>query len=300
MKKSVWLIVLIVGSLSCSDNKPESDAFGNFEADEAIISAEAQGKLIEFKVNEGLDLDKNEKVGAVDTTRLHLKKEELLAKRGAVMAQLDNIEAEMSVQLEQKEVLLKDKDRLEKLVAGNAAPEKQLDDVKGKIKVLEKQVKSIRTKKGSIYSELSAIDAGIRQINDQVKDAIIVNPLKGKVLETYMEAFEIVTLGKPLYKIANLDTLVLKVYVSGAQLPGVKLGEEVSVLIDKNEKENQELTGQIIWISDEAEFTPKIIQTKEERVDLVYAVKVKVPNDGRIKIGMPGEVKFGTANEKGS
>jgi HlyD family secretion protein len=147
---------------------------------------------------------------------------------------------------------------------------------------------------------LSAIDAGIRQINDQVKDAIIVNPLKGKVLETYMEAFEIVTLGKPLYKIANLDTLVLKVYVSGAQLPGVKLGEEVSVLIDKNEKENQELTGQIIWISDEAEFTPKIIQTKEERVDLVYAVKVKVPNDGRIKIGMPGEVKFGTANEKGS
>jgi len=298
MEKTIWLMVMIAGCWSCSENKLESDAFGNFEADETIISAEGQGKLLEFLVDEGYELGENEKIGAIDTTRLYLKKEELLAKRQATEAQIDNITAEISVQLEQKKVLITDKKRLEKLVASEAAPVKQLDDVKGKISVLEKQVKAVQTKKSAVYNELSAIDAGIRQVNDQIHDAVLVNPFKGKVLETYVETFEMVTMGKPLYKIADLDTLVLKVYVSGAQLPSVKLGEKVTVLIDKNEKENQEIEGQIIWIANEAEFTPKIIQTKEERVDLVYAVKVKVPNDGRIKIGMPGEVRFDITKER--
>jgi HlyD family secretion protein len=185
-----------------------------------------------------------------------------------------------------------DKDRTEKLLKDNAAPVKQLDDINGKIKVIDSQIASIKTQNAAVLDELTGMDRQIDQTKDQLNRCKIVNPINGAVLEKYIEPSEITTPGRALYKIADMDQMILRVYVSGAQLPSIKIGQKVKVMIDKNEKENQDLQGIITWVSPQAEFTPKIIQTKEDRVNLVYAVKVTVKNDGRLKIGMPGEVKF--------
>ena len=173
-----------------------------------------------------------------------------------------------------------------------AATQKQLDDIKGQIRIIDKQILNIKTQFTAISKELDVLDAQTAMLTDQLKRCSIKPPTTGTVLETYVKQGELTAPGKPLYKMANLDKLNLKVYVSGAQLPNVKLGQEVEVIIDKTRKENQTLSGIITWISSEAEFTPKIIQTKEERVKLVYAVKVAVINDGSLKIGMPGKIRW--------
>lgn len=270
-----------------------SDAYGQFEATETTISSRASGELLAFTADEGRGLKEGEVVGMVDTTILKLKKVELQAGLEATRSKIENINAEVEVLKEQLQTALTNRNRIEALVKDSAATQQQFDDIQGKVRTIRKQIDALQTQKQSVRAEINATQARINQLEQQLEDTRIINPVNGTVLTTYVERYELVGEGQPLYQIANLDTLELRVYISGAQLPSIKLGQDVEVLIDKNEEENQKLSGRISWIASEAEFTPKMIQTKEERVTQVYAVKVKVPNpEGIIKIGMPGEVNF--------
>ena len=288
-KISVFLSLLL---FACSGNDNGPDAYGNFEAREIIVSAESQGKLLQFNVEEGEKLKKNQQVGWIDTSTLHIQKEQLKAQKQAVASKLANIKAQIEVQQEQKQNLLTEKNRIEKLYNDQAATKQKLDDINGKYDVLLKQIEATKTQINSIDKEMEVMDRQVDLIDEQIRKAKIINPVNGTVLEKYVEESEIAVMGKALYKIARLDEIDLRVYISGAQLPSVKIGQKVTVLVDQDAKTNQEFEGTVIWISDQAEFTPKIIQTKEERVNMVYAVKVRVKNDGTMKIGMPGEVIF--------
>jgi len=287
---SLFLIPLF--SFSCGDESMEADAYGTFEAIEITISAEANGKLLDFAVEEGIQLGIDEKVGEIDKTELLLKREQLLAQKEAVAAKLVNINAQIQVQMQQKQNLIVDQNRMTKLVKIGAISEKQYDDVIGNIQVIKKQIDSTLTQNQAIENEVLGLEKQIAQLDESINKCNIINPVKGTVLAKYTEIKEIATVGKPLYKIADVNIMKLRVYVSGSQLPHIKLNQDVTVFIDKDEDDKRQLNGKISWISDSAEFTPKIIQTKEERVNLVYAVKIDVPNDGSLKIGMPGEAKF--------
>ncbi|HKK09608.1 MAG TPA: HlyD family efflux transporter periplasmic adaptor subunit, partial [Bacteroidales bacterium] len=210
----------------------------------------------------------------------------------AVKTRLSNLNAQLAVQQQQLENLEITLNRLQKLVQDKAATRQKLDDIEGKVKLTKKQMGATKVQKQGVYAELEVLDVKLMQLSDKIENALVKNPVKGTVINKFAEQGELVAPGKSLYKIARLKNMELKVYVSGAQLPHVKLGQEVEVLIDEDRKSNRKLKGTVSWIADEAEFTPKVIQTKKERVKLVYAVKVKVPNDGSLKIGMPGEVNF--------
>ncbi len=292
MKTHFLLIITAFLLISCGGNKSDSDAFGNFEALDLLIGAEAQGKVLNLTISEGQVLKAGEVVGFIDTLGLYLKKEQLLAQKDAATARYSQIDAQIAVQQEQKQTLLKEKERFEKLVQQNAAPVKQLDDINGQLSVIEKQIASTKTQNFSLSNELKALTFQVYQINDQIKKSVISNPSAGTVLEKYIEAGEIASPGKAIYKLADLSVIKLKVYISGSQLGQVKLGQKVKVRVDAGNDEIKEYEGTISWISEQSEFTPKIIQTREERVNLVYAMKVDVVNDGTMKIGMPGEVKF--------
>lgn len=291
MKKLV-IISTIAILTSCSGRNHKSDAYGNFEADEVIISSEVSGKLILFDLDEGNVIDSGKLIGLVDTTDLQLKKEQLMAQKNAISSKTGNIASQIEVQQQQKNNLLIDKARIEKLLKDGAATKKQLDDINGNINLVDKQILSIQTQNSSVVNEILSLEKQIALIDQNIKKSHLVNPLKGTILDKYMMKDELVTPGKSLYKIANLSTIFLRVYISELQLSAVKLGQKVEVLIDNGKDEMGKYEGIVTWISSTAEFTPKIIQTKEERVNLVYAVKVKVKNDGAMKIGMPGEVNF--------
>src|ERR1051325_8726940 len=290
-RNNVLLVVLAMTS-SCHRNDNTSDAFGNFEATEVVISTGAMGKILEFNVEEGQQLEAKQKVGHIDTTQLYLKKVQLRASRRSIASKTGNIVAQIDVLKAQKEAALKEKERFEKLVAQKAGTQKQLDDIISQLDVIDAQIKSIQTQNAPVISEIESIDSQIAQVEDQIVKSVIVNHTKGTVLAKYAEQYEMTAFGKPLYKIANLDTMTLRVYVSGSQLPQIKIGEEVKVLVDNGKQSLDTLSGTISWIADNAEFTPKTIQTREERVNLVYAVKVRVKNNGYLKIGMPGEIKL--------
>lgn len=292
MKSKIYLLFILLLLAACNGNDNVSDAYGNFEAKEIIVSAESQGKLLKFTIEEGEQLTKGKHIGWIDTSTQYIQKQQLIAKKNAIASKLTNIEAQINVQYEQKKILQTEKNRIEKLYNEQAATKQKLDDINGNYNVLVKQIKATKTQMASVYKEMEVIDPQIDLINDQIRKAKIINPVSGTVLEKYVEESEIVVMGKALYKIARLDEIDLRVYISGAQLPSVKIDQKVTVLVDKDEKTNQNFIGTVIWISDQAEFTPKIIQTKEERVNMVYAAKVRVKNDGTLKIGMPGEVKF--------
>ena len=287
-----FFILLLVPALlaGCSARNNLSDAYGNFETREYLVSAEGQGKIMQFDVEEGSVLSGGQAVGYIDTIALHLQRQQLEARIGAVAAQRTGIRAQIGVQESQKKTLLVEKKRLEKLLEDGAATGKQMDDLNGQIETLEKQIVSTRSRFETIKAEITALEAQVRISEDQLERNFIVNPVDGTVLEKYAEAYEMAIPGKALYKIADLSTMILRVYISGDQLAAVKIGQEVGVIIDDPESGNKPLPGTVTWISGKSEFTPKIIQTREERVNLVYAVKVEVPNDGRLKIGMPGEV----------
>jgi HlyD family secretion protein len=290
--KKIYLLIIPMLVAACNGNENSSDAYGNFEAKEVIVSAQAQGEIVELKVEEGQTLQANQYVGCIDTLSLAIQREQLVAQKQAVASKLTNIKAQIEVQEQQKDILKTELQRVEKLYQDQAATKQQFDDVKGKYDVLEKQITATRTQIASVAREMDVVDKQIKLMDENIRKAKIINPIDGTVLEKYLEQNEIAVPGKALYKIAPLDEIELRVYVSGAQLPDVKIGQQVKVLIDKDKETNQEYAGIVFWISDQAEFTPKIIQTKEERVNMVYAVKVRVKNDGRIKIGMPGEVIF--------
>lgn len=290
MKKILFLL-LIAALASCSRNHL-SDAYGNFESVETLISSEASGRLLDFTIEEGLEYIPGRSVGLVDSTDLHLQKIQLIRKKEAVDSKMVSVRAQIEVHEQQLENLLIDKDRLDRLFAEGAATQKQVDDLNGNLQLIRKQIEATRSQIVGIRAEMNAVDAQISQVEEAIRKCNVINPVHGTVLSKYARKGEMVAPGKPLYKIATLDTLELKVYISGGQLAYLKIGQTVEVLIDDSENSNRSLSGRVSWISSSAEFTPKTIQTKEERVRLVYAAKVRVANDGSLKIGMPGEINF--------
>ena len=294
MRKLTKIFTIITALIlsSCNDNGEKADAYGNFEATEIIISSEANGKLLDFKVENGQKLKKDEIVGQVDTVLLKIKLKRLFAVKSEIYAGNSDVLSQINVLNEQKNIMLIEKKRVENLIADSAATTKQFDDIKGKIRVIDKQIESVRVKNNTILSKSEQLDAQIEEVKELISKCKIINPIDAIVLQKYAEPFELVMQGKALYKIADLSKLELKVYVDGTQLQKIKIGQKAKVYIDKTKDENTELEGIVSWISSTAEFTPKIIQTKEERVKLVYAVKLIVKNDGSLKIGMPGEVVF--------
>ncbi|SMO77172.1 HlyD family secretion protein [Fodinibius sediminis] len=293
-------LLALIGFHGCSSDEV-SDAYGQFEATEIRISSQSSGELLSFTAEEGRTLKAGEQVGQVDTTQLILREQELLAQQQATRSQIANIDAQIAVQQEQLQTARNNLDRTRRMLKDQAATPQKMDDIRGTVNTLQKQVNALQTQKQSVRAEINATQARLDQLRQQLKDAQVINPIRGTVLTTFAEPFEVVQQGQPLYEIAALDTLELKVYISGAQLPSVRLGQQVEVLVDASAEENQQLSGTISWIASEAEFTPKMIQTKEERVTQVYAVKVKVPNpNGLLKIGMPGEVNFAAADESGA
>ncbi len=292
MKTRYLIAIIVIVFASCTGKKDLSDAYGNFEVDDIIVSAEANGKLLLLNVEEGKRINANELVAVIDTIDYVLKRKQLKAQKRAISSRIENIQSQIDVQEQQKKNLLIDKERIENLLKDGAATKKQLDDINGQIDLVNSQIKSIKTQNVAVVTELEVISTQISQIEESINKCNIKNPVGGMVLEKYAEENEITTFGKPLYKIADMHEMILRVYVSGNQLPHIKIGQEVEVFIDEDAKSNKKLTGIVSWISESAEFTPKIIQTKEERVNMVYAVKVKVQNDGSLKIGMPGEVNF--------
>jgi HlyD family secretion protein len=279
--------------LSCNRSNDDADAYGNFESNEIIVSAQYQGILAYLDLEEGDVIPMAKLVGKIDTALPIIKKEQLMAQHAVINAKLQNLEAQLKVQEEQRINLAREVGRMEKLFKESAATEQQFEDITGKLKVLDSQTEAIRSQKSIILGEKSVLSAQLDEIYDLLHKCRIICPVTGTVLEKYVEAGELVSPGKGLFKIADLENLELKVYVSGAQLPSVVLGDTVAVMVDSTGETMQRMKGVVSWISSEVEFTPKIIQTREERINMVYAVKVRVSNDGRLKIGMPGEVVFG-------
>ncbi|WP_299576564.1 HlyD family efflux transporter periplasmic adaptor subunit [uncultured Sunxiuqinia sp.] len=292
MKRQYLWILALLSLVACTGNDDRSDAYGNFETEEVIVSSEIAGKLIRFDIELGDQVTRGQVLGLVDTTQLSLQIKQLNAQKKAVASQKVNLRAQVEVQQEQIKNLKIQQDRVHKLFADRAATQQQVDDVDGQMQVLEKQLQSTNTRFISINSELDVLEAQLAIAEDKLAKCAITSLMDGVVLEKYMELGELAAPGKAVVKLGDLTELDLRVYVSGAQLAAIQLEQQVEVLIDKNKTENESLSGKVSWISSEAEFTPKIIQTKEERVKLVYAVKIRVKNDGRLKIGMPGEVKF--------
>ena len=301
------IIFLIAG---CNGNGNGSDASGTFEADEVIVSSELGGKILSFNVTEGMQLSKDSIVGVVDATNINLQEQQVEAsinalneKTADVNPQVQLLQNQLEVQQSKLDNLLHEKNRIENLLKSDAATGKQLDDINAEIDVVNKNMKvtqqqinvqknNTATQNRSILSEAEPLRKRIAQLKDQAQRANIINPVNGTVLIKYAEPGEITSAGKALYKIADLSTITLRAYITGVQLSQVKLGQTVKVLVDDGKDKYREYPGTISWISDKAEFTPKTIQTKEERANLVYAVKIKAKNDGLLKIGMYGEVKF--------
>lgn len=289
--KTIALLTAAALLAGCTKHTGDADAYGNFEAVETLISAKAAGELVRFDVEEGQDLAANTRVGTIDTTALTFQLAEIAANKDAVASNARNLAAQIAVQDETLKNLQREEERLVRLVEGGAATTKQLDDMRGEIAVVKKRIATISTQDPSVAAQLRAFDAKRDQVRQTIADHAVVNPVHGTVVAKLAEDHELAAPGKALYRIAQLDTLELRAYISGAHLSQLKLGTTVDVGIDDGAGKLARVPGRVSWISSEAEFTPKTIQTREERVDLVYAFKVRVANsDGRLKAGMPGEV----------
>jgi len=295
--KNLTIIMMLFALFSCNRNGDKADAYGNFESQEIIISAETGGKILELNLEKGTELTAGSVVGIIDTVPLVLEKNVLIAQKQAIHSRSENILAEIKVLQEQKNTILIEKERIEKLLSDDAATSKQLDDVIGQLNIIEQSINSIRSKNSNVFSEINVIDRQIERINDRISRCYIKSPADGTVLEKYAEPGELIGLGKSLFKLADLNQMKLTAYIDGSQLSMFKIGEQVNVYIDDENSDLLKYTGKIIWVSDNAEFTPKIIQTKKERVNLVYAMEVLVKNDGRLKIGMPGEIRLNPLTE---
>jgi HlyD family secretion protein len=308
MRKLLFVIAILTSA--CNNHRIVTDASGVFESDEVIVSAEQNGKILVFTVREGDTLSRGEQVGNIDMSNTLLQKQQIQATIAALhqkttdpRPQIDLVKKQLAVQESQLAQQLREKTRTENLVRADAATQKQLDDINSAIDQLEKQIavskqqialdeSNIATQNRTIYSEQGPLEKSAAQIQDLIDKGQIINPIKGTVLTRYALQGEMTTTGKALYKIANLDTLILRAYVTGSQLTQVRLGQSVKVYSDEGKDQYREYTGQVYWISDKSEFTPKTIQTRDERANLVYAVKIHVANDGYLKLGMYGEVKF--------
>ena len=311
MKRSFTIVLLLAVLVSsCGSDKLRTDASGVFESDEVIVSAEQNGKILSFPIKEGDTIGKGVVIGNIDMSNTVLQKQQVQATIQALRQKTTNprpqaelVKRQLAVQESQLAQQLRGKTRTENLLKADAATQKQLDDINAQIDQLQKQIavsrqqidldnSNIATQNRTVFSEKNPLEKSVAQIQYQINKGQIVNPLKGTVLTKYALEGEMTVTGKALYKIANLDTLTLRAYITGSQLTGVKLGQTVKVYTDDGAKNYKEYTGQVSWISDKSEFTPKTIQTKDERANLVYAIKIRVKNDGYLKLGMYGEVKF--------
>jgi HlyD family secretion protein len=281
---------------SCKSDKARFDASGSFEAEEIIISSEANGTIKQFSIEEGQTLKSGQYIGYIDSVQLYLKKKQLEAQIGAVLSKRPNVSIQLASLQEQLKTSEKEQKRINNLVKADAATTKQLDDINASIELIKKQIEAQRSSldisSEGIGKETVPLGIQVEQINDQLSKCRIVNPVNGTVLTKYANANEIAVQGKPLYKIADLSTIILRAYITGDQLPQLKLNQTVSVNTDDGNGGFKKTQGRVSWINDKAEFTPKTIQTKDERANMVYAVKVTVKNDGSYKIGMYGELNF--------
>lgn len=293
-----YLFIISILSLltSCGSDQKKFDASGSFEAVETIISSEATGVLKAFNIDEGQEMKTGQFIGYVDSTQLYLQKKQLEEQIQSMLSKRPNVSVQIAALETQLATALNEKKRVENLMTGNAATSKQLDDVNAQIEVIRDQIAALRssltiTSQG-ITNDANTMSVQIEQINNQLRKYSLSSPMNGIVLTTYARKNEMTAPGKPLYKIADLSDMILRIYISGNQLAKVKLNQQVKVFTDDGNGGMKEAGGQITWISNKAEFTPKTIQTKDERANMVYAVKVNVKNDGTYKIGMYGEVQF--------
>ena len=298
VKKTKWALLIVICSLfvGCSGSKSDFEASGIFEAEGTIISAEATGVIRQFDVEEGQELTAGQIIGYIDSTQLYLKKRQLESQIRALQGRKPNITVQLSALQAQLQTAQTERTRLEKLVAGDAATQKQLDDVNAQIEVLKKQINaqqsSLKISSDGISDDMATLQVQIEQLEDQLAKHRLTAPQNGTVLAKIAKVNELTTVGKPLYKIADLQNITFRAFVTSAQLTQLKIGQNVRVFADFGEKKRREYKGTISWISDKSEFTPKTIQTQDERANLVYAVKITVKNDGYLKIGMYGEVNF--------
>ena len=292
MKKLFYIGLVALMTISCKNSNKTADAYGNFESEEIIISSEQSGKILIMDHDEGDILKAGEIICQIDTFPLHLKLQTLYAQKNAVLSRGGNVSTQIEVLRQQKSNLTKELARIENLLKDGAATGKQKDDITYQISTLDRQISNAESQNNPIGAEANTFDTQIDQLKDQIKRSTIYSPIDASILGKYTSSGEIATIGKPLVKIANMQTMYLRAYVSGDQLSEIKTGAHVLVRIDAENSTYKELDGEITWISQQAEFTPKVIQTKKERVNLVYAIKIKVKNAGSLKIGMPGEVIF--------
>jgi len=281
--------------VSCSNSDGDVDASGTFETTEIIVSTESMGKIMQLNVEEGQQLDVNQQIGYIDTTQLYLKKLQLLASKKALQSRRPDIQKQIAALEQQIETAKTERKRVENLVKAEASTTKQLDDANAQIKVLEKQLEatksSLENTSNSILGDNEALQIQIEQIEDQLQKCYITSPISGVVLTKYAEQGELATPGKALFKIGDVTNMILRAYVTSDQLTQIALGQKVKVYADYGE-DRKEYEGLVSWISSKSEFTPKTIQTRDERANLVYAVKINIKNDGLLKIGMYGNVKF--------
>ena len=281
---------------ACGNNEKEYDATGVFEATETTVAAEQSGALMRFDVMEGDEIALGQEVGLIDTTQIGLKIQQLGATKEVYQSQKPDMEKQIAATRQQLAKARQDQQRYKELVADGAAPSKMLDDATSQVQVLQKQldaqISSLNTSTNALNKQMAATDVQVSQLQDQLRKCHVSAPIKGTVLEKYVERGEFVAVGKPLFKMADTEQMFIRAYVTSAQLKDIKVGQQAKVFADYGDGQRKEYEGTVSWISSKSEFTPKTILTDDERADLVYALKVAIKNDGYVKIGMYGEVKF--------
>lgn len=292
MKRIVYIAAVVLAA-SCG-TEAEFDAQGTFEATEVVVSSEATGRILNFEVEEGMAVEANQMVGAIDSVQLHLQRKQLVAQQSALLDSRPDVKKQVAALHEQIAKQNEELRRVENMLKDGAATKKQKDDIEAQVKILERQLdatlSTLDKNTSTINNNSAALEAQIAALDDRISKCRIISPVGGTVLVKYAEAGELASVGKPLMKIADLDNIYLRAYFTSDQLAKVNLGDEVKVVADFGGEERYDYTGRVAWISSESEFTPKTIQTKDSRANLVYAVKIAVENDGRLKIGLAGEV----------
>lgn len=292
----LFVLSLTIWVNACNTSEKNFDASGAFEAVETILSSEASGVIQSFEIQEGQQLKAGQLIGYIDSTQTYLRKKQLEAQINALLSRKPNVSVQLAALESQLKTAEKEQKRIANLVKDDAATTKQLDDINAQVETLKKQINAQRStlsiNVNGINQDANSLNYQLEQLDDMLQKCKIINPVDGTVLVKYVEAYEMTQPGRVLYKIADLSTLILRAYISGNQLAQIKLNQKVKVLTDDGNGGMKETTGTVTWISEKAEFTPKTIQTKEERANLVYAIKILVDNDGSYKIGMYGEIQF--------
>ena len=294
MKRIVYIVAAML-AVSCG-TETEFDAQGTFEATEVVISSEAAGRILNFNIEEGMAIDAGETLAVIDSVQLHLQRSQLEAQLSALLNSRPDVQTQVSSLREQIATLKVEQRRIENMLRDGAATEKQKDDIDSQIRILESQLSAtlstLNTNTSTINSNAEAIRVQISALDDRIAKCRVASPISGTVLVKYAQEGELATVGKPLVKIADLNNIYLRAYFTSDQLSRIKIGDEVTVTADFGGEERYDYVGRVAWISAESEFTPKTIQTADTRANLVYAVKIAVENDGRLKIGLAGEVKL--------